>query len=89
MNLRQQYQPPAVSQANNGYAPNHNGSANQQPAGNGKQVPPHNPGPSNTRDARYMEGNAKPQANEPSTSQVMPIKCQNQQWSPNANAISY
>ena len=68
MNPRQQYQPPAGGQAENGYAPNHNGSANQQPAGNGKQVPPHNPSPSNTQDVRYMEGNAEPQSNEPSTS---------------------
>ena len=89
MNPRQQYQPLAGGQANNGYVPNHNGSANQQPAGNGKQVPPHNPGPSNTHDVRFMEGNTGPQANEPSTSQGMPMECQNQQWSLNANAITY
>ena len=28
-------------------------------------------------------------ANEPSTSQAMPTECQNQQWSPNVNAITY
>ena len=78
MNPRQQYQPPAGRQVNNGYAPNHSSSANQQPAGNGKQVPTHNPSPSNTHDVRFMEGNMEPQANEPSTSQVMPMKCQNQ-----------
>ena len=61
----------------------------QQPAGNGKQVLPHNPGPLNTQDVRFMEGNAGTQANEPSTSQSMPTECQNQQWSPNANAITY
>ena len=58
MNPAQQYQPSAGGQVNNGYAPNHNGSANQQLAGNGKQVPPHNPGPLNTQDVRFMEGNA-------------------------------
>ena len=58
MSPRQQYQPPAGGHANNGYAPNHNGSANQQLAGNGKQIPPHNLGPSNTHDVRYMESNA-------------------------------
>ena len=59
-NTRQQYQPPAGGQTNNRYAPNHNGSANQQPAGKGKQVPPHNPGPSNMQDVRFIEGNAEP-----------------------------
>ena len=88
-NSGQQYEPPAGGQVNNGYAPNHNGSANQQPAGNGKQVLPHNPGPLNTQDVRFMEGNAGPQANESSTSQSMPMECQNQQWSPNANMNTY
>ena len=78
-----------ASEGCNRYAPNHNGSTNQQPAGSGKQVPPHNPSPSNTQDVRFMEGNAEPQVNEPSTSQAMPMDCQNQQWSPNANAITY
>ena len=36
-----------------------------------------------------MEGNAEPQANEPLTSQSMPMECQNQQGSPNANTITY
>ena len=89
MNPAQQYQPPAGGQVNNGYAPNHNGSANQQPAGNGKQVLPHNPGPLNTHDVRFMEGNAGTPANELSTSQSMPIECQNQQWSPSVNVITY
>ena len=89
MNPRQQYQPQAGGQANNGCAPNHNGSANQHHAWNGKQAPPHNPCPSNTHDIRYMEGNAEPQANEPSSSQSMPMECQNQQLSPNANTITY
>ena len=88
-NSRHQYQPPAGGQSNNGYAPNHDGSSNQQPAGNGKQVPPHNPSPSSTHDVRFMEGNAEPQVNEPSTCQAMPMDCQNQHWSPNANAITY
>ena len=78
MNPAQQYQPPAGGQGNNGYAPNHNGSANQQPVGNGKQVLPHNPGPLSTQDVRFMEGNAGTPANEPLTSQSMPTECQNQ-----------
>ena len=72
MNPRQQFQPPAGGQTNNGYARNHDGLVNQQPAGNGRQVPPHNPGPSNTHDVRFMEGNMEPHANETSTSQAMP-----------------
>ena len=51
-NLGQQYQSPTGGQVNNGYAPNHNVSANQQPSGNGKQVLWHNPGPLNTRDVK-------------------------------------
>ena len=85
----QQYQPQVGGQANNGYVPNHSGSSTQQPAGNGKQVLPHNPGPLNTQDVRFMEGNAGPQSNEPSTSQSILTECQNQQWFPNANAITY
>ena len=88
-NPAQQYQPPAGGQINNGYAPNPNGSANQQPAGNGKQVLPHYPGPLNTHDVSFMEGNAGTPANNPSTSQSMPMECQNQQWSPSVNAITY
>ena len=65
------------------------GSTNQQPVGNGKQVLPHHPGPLNTQDVRFMEGNAGNQVNEPSTSQSVPTECQNQQWSPNVNAITY
>ena len=89
MNSAQQYQPPAGGQGNNGYTPNHNGSANQQPVGNGKQVLPQNASPLNTQDVRFMEGNAGNQVNEPSTSQSLPTECQNQQWSPNVNAITY
>ena len=75
--------------AYNGYAPNHNGPLNQQPAGNGRQVPPHNPSPSNTHDVRFMEGNTEPQTIKPSTSEAMPMECQNQHWSPNTSAITY
>ena len=74
---------------NNGYTPNQNGPVNHQPAGNGRQVPPHNLGPSNTHDVRFLERNTEPQAGGPSTSQAMPMECQNPQWSPNANAITY
>lgn len=62
---------------------------NQPPAGNGRQVPPHNPGLSNTQDVRFMEGNADPHANEPSTSQAMPMEGPSHHWSPHANAITY
>ena len=88
-NPGQQYQLPAGGQVNNGYAPNQNGSASQQPAGNGKQFLPHNPRPLNNQDVRFMAGNAGPQVHEPSTSQSVPIECQNQQWSPNAYTITY
>ena len=88
-NARHQFQPPVGGRLNNGYAPNQNGPVNHQPAGNGRQVPPHKPGPTNTQDVRFMEGNAEPQTNDPSTSQAMPMECRNQQWTSNANAITY
>ena len=85
---RQTFQPPAGVQTNNKYAPNHNGPATQQPAGNGRQVHPHNPSPTNTQDVRFIESTMEPQVNEPPTVQAMPAECQNQ-WSPHANAITY
>ena len=89
MNPAQQYQPPAGGQGSNGYAPNHNGSANQQPVGNGKQVLPQNTSPLNTQDLRFMEGNVGNYVNEPSTSQSVLWECQGQPWSPNTNTITY
>ena len=89
MNPAQQYQPPAGGQGNNGYAPNHNVSSTQQPAGNGKQVLPLNTNPLNTQDVRFMEGSTGTQGSDPSTSQSVSRESQGQQWSPNTNTITY
>ena len=52
---RQTFHPPAGVQTNNGYVPIQNRPASQQPAGNGRQVPPRDPRSSNTRDVMFME----------------------------------
>ena len=73
---------------NNGYAPNYNGPAVQQTAGNGRHVPPQNPGPSNTQDVRFMECATEPQVNEPPPVQPMLAEGHNP-WPPQVNSITY
>ena len=73
---------------NNRYDPIHNRPGVEQPARNGRQVPPYDPSPSNIHDVRFMENTTEPQTNEPPTIQAMPTEGPNQ-WPPHANVITY
>ena len=59
-----------------------------QPHDNRTQVPPNEPGPSNSQDVKFMDATVDTHPDESFFPQPPPGKEQNQ-WPPNANVITY